>query len=213
METNNLSREAIDLIIQFEVGGGRKYYDRFLAHPSWPGGASGVTIGIGYDLGYNRTFKEDWQDLLDPDDFARLSRTLRLTGQRAASAVSGVRDIIVPWEMAVKVFNECTLPEYIQQTLRAFPKSQFLPPNAFGALVSLVFNRGPLVDNSDRRREMRRIKEILAMGGDDIVDSEDIEEIANQVRSMSRLWPDNTKSDNDLHDRRHAEADLILSCL
>lgn len=208
-----LPQEAIDLILQFEIGGSRKYYERFLARPSWPGGASGVTIGIGYDLGYDKKFTEDWQDKLSSSDFTRLKRTLSLKGSQAKQAISGVRDIVISWDDAMAVFQESTLPVYIEQTLEAFPKSEFLPPAAFGALVSLVFNRGPLVDDTDRRREMKAIKNILALGNDDEVDADDIREIARQVRSMSRLWKDDLQSDGDLHDRREDEAALILSSL
>lgn len=208
-----LDPKAIDLILQFEIGGSRKYYDKFLARPSWPGGASGVTIGIGYDLGYDKNFEEEWDGKLSKDAIARLKRTKGLTGARARAAISGVRDIIVPWDAAMEVFEEFTLPEYIDQTLDAFPKSEFLPPKAFGALVSLVFNRGPLIDRSDRRKEMRAIREILLSSKDNEHDIVTIGLIAQEVRKMSRLWPDNTKSDNDLHDRRHAEADLIMSSL
>jgi len=211
--TTKLSDNALDLIIQFEVGGGKKYYDKFLARPSWPGGASGVTIGIGYDLGYDKGLEEDWGAYLTDDQIRRLKRVVGLKGSKAKSSISGVRDIVIPWDAAMDVFEKKTLPEYIAQTLEAFPKSQFLPDDAFGALVSLVFNRGPLVDDSPRRREMAEIHRILNLGGDDIVDDDDIRQIAKQVRSMSRLWPDNTRSDNDLHDRRHAEADLILGSI
>lgn len=209
-----LSDKAIDLILQFEIGGSRKYYDRYLARPSWPGGASGVTIGIGYDLGYSsNTFEHDWKDKLSSDAFARLSRTLGLTGSRGKAATANVRDIIISWEDAMEVFESCTLPLYFDQTLDAFPNADKLPPDAFGALVSIVFNRGPLIDNSDRRKEMKRIREILLLGNDDTIDNDDIREIAAQVKSMARLWPDNTKSDNDLHDRRIAESELILSSI
>ena len=46
------SPKALDLILKYEVGGGKSYYDRFLAKPTWPGGASGMTLGIGVDCGY-----------------------------------------------------------------------------------------------------------------------------------------------------------------
>lgn len=208
-----IPKEAVDLILQFEIGGSRKYYDRFLARPSWPGGASGVTIGIGYDLGYDKKFAEDWETRLTPDAFKRLSRTLGLKGSQAKAAISGVRDIVIGWDEAMDVFENSTLPVYIKQTLNAFPNSENLPPAAFGALVSIVFNRGPLVDNTDRRKEMKKIKEILALGNDKDVDADDVRAIAAQVKSMARLWPDNSKSDNDLHDRRLAEAELILSSI
>lgn len=208
-----LDPEAIDLILQFEIGGSRKYYERFLARPSWPGGASGVTIGVGYDLGYSPNFEQDWAGHLSADAITRLARTKGAKGQRGKAAISGVRDIIVPWDAALEVFEEKTLPEYIEQTLDAFPNADKLPPKAFGALVSVVFNRGPLIDNSDRRKEMKRIREILLSGNDTIVDNDDIRQIAAQVKSMARLWPNNTKSDNDLHDRRHKEAALILASI
>jgi hypothetical protein len=54
-----ISPAAFALIVKFESGD-RPYYEKFLKRPSWPGGASGVTIGFGYDLGYEKTFREDW---------------------------------------------------------------------------------------------------------------------------------------------------------
>ena len=208
-----LSQNAIDLILQFEVGGTKKYYDKFLARPSWPGGASGVTIGIGYDLGYDKNFEADWDGKLTGDQLARLKRCKGMTGQRAKAALSGVRDIVISYEDAMSVFNDSTLPVYIHQTLDAFPNSENLPDDAFGALVSLVFNRGPLIDDTDRRKEMKAIRNILLAGGDEIVDGEDIGEIAAQVKSMARLWADDRDSDGDLHDRRLAEAELILNSI
>lgn len=213
--TTQLSENAIDLIMQFEVGGTKKYYDKFLKHPSWPGGASGVTIGIGYDLGYTSTsqFQVDWQDKLSANDYVRLRRVLGLKGGAGRSSISGVRDIEIPWEAALSVFEENTIPDYIAQTLQAFPNSENLPDDAFGALVSIVFNRGPLIDNSDRRKEMKEIRRILLRGNDEVVDAEDIRDIAAQVRSMARLWKDVKSSDGDLHDRRLAEAELIENSL
>lgn len=47
-----ISDEAKLVVIGFEVTG-QAYYEKHEARPTWPQGASGVTIGIGYDLGYN----------------------------------------------------------------------------------------------------------------------------------------------------------------
>jgi GH24 family phage-related lysozyme (muramidase) len=207
-----LSDKGIQLIIQYETGD-KDYYDKFLARPSWPGGASGVTIGCGFDVAYENNLEEAWGRHLTKDQIARLKRCYKVTGSRAKAMLSGLRDIIIPWEDALEVFNESTLPIYIEQTLDAFPNSENLPPDAFGALVSLVFNRGPLVDSSDRRKEMRAIRSILLEGDDDIVDEDDIRRIAAEVRKMARLWPDNKNSDGDLHDRRIAESELILSSI
>ena len=59
-----ISKEAYDLIVQYECGG-QVYYTSRLSNPTWPGGASGVTIGIGYDLGYNAVdqIRKDWAHL------------------------------------------------------------------------------------------------------------------------------------------------------
>ena len=48
------SQKAIDLIHKFEG-----WDDPWI----WPGDASGVTIGYGYDLGYE-PFKKEWAGLL-----------------------------------------------------------------------------------------------------------------------------------------------------
>lgn len=198
-----ITQKAFDLIVKFETGG-RAEYNK---HPEWPQGQSGVTIGFGYDLGYEQNFVADWQPYLDADAIGRLSRTLGYTGSRAHQALSGVRDIEVPWDAAEAVFNDRTLPQEIHTTLAAFPGSaDKLPADAFGALVSLVFNRGGLIDDTDRRREMKEIKEtILDMAPNEVPA---LQKIAELFRSQKRLWPDH-HNDSDLVARREAEAVLI----
>ena len=48
--TDLISQAAIDLIVREEVSG-KEVYERNYRRPEWPGGSSGVTIGIGYDVG------------------------------------------------------------------------------------------------------------------------------------------------------------------
>lgn len=200
-----IAPKAFDLIVRYETGG-RAYYDKFLKRPSWPGGASGVTLGYGYDLGYEQNLARDWQAHLSAADLTALGRTLGLTGGRAKQALSGVRHIEVPWDVAAEVFNELTLPQEIRKTLAAFPNSaEKLSANAFGALVSLVFNRGPGM-NGDRRLEMRAIRSLIAS---DATGDALHEAISRQFLAMRRLWP-NTSSDQDLYDRRTDEADLVV---
>jgi len=200
-----ISQPAFDLIVRFETGG-KEYYDKFLKHPSYPGGASGVTIGFGYDLGYESHLESDWSQFLSSDDIQRLTRYVGYTGSRAKQAISAVRDIIVPWEQAQEVFNECTLPQEIRNTLRVFPSSaDKLPADAFGALVSLVFNRGTDLDG-DRRIEMRQIRSAIDTGNPGPLL---LQRIAAELRKMKRLWHNNPDSDGDLVDRREAEAKLV----
>src|SRR5687767_1238475 len=59
------SRMSLDLLLGFEVGS-RQGYEREFQRPVWPGGQSGVTVGIGYDLGMTSKaeIRADWEPLL-----------------------------------------------------------------------------------------------------------------------------------------------------
>lgn len=199
-----LSPKSIDLILEYEVGGGKSYYTKFLQKPTWPKGASGVTIGIGYDLGYNdfNQFAQDWKGKINEEDFSRLSKVLGKKGDSAANVVSTVRDIIIPWDAAFEVFQNNTIPRFIKQTLQAFPQADQLHPDAFGALVSLVFNRGASV-TGDSRKEMLNIRNLTPQ--------KDYRSIAQEIRNMKRLWAG--KGLNGLLIRRDKEAELVESCI
>lgn len=73
---------------------GGKYHSR---HAHWPGGASGVTIGRGYDMG-GRTSASVYSDLVDagvPSDVAhQYSAGAGLKGSKAGNWVSKNRDDI-----------------------------------------------------------------------------------------------------------------------
>lgn len=202
----SLSAKAFKLILDYEVGGGKSYYDRALKHPSYPGGASGVTIGIGYDLGYNTSaqFTQDWRDQLSAGDFARLQPCLGATARRAKDLIGGVKDISIAWEAALAVFQSNTLPRFIRETVKAFPGSDKLHPDAFGALVSLVFNRGGSVSGISRV-EMLNIKNAIANEREDIYPY-----IAQQITAMKHLWAG--KGLDGLLTRRDDEAKLVKSC-
>lgn len=200
-----ISQKALDLILEFETGG-RRYYELRLKRPTWPGASSGVTIGVGYDVGYRTAaqIRSDWRGHLPPDEIAALLSVRGLKGADAKRALPEIRGRVGPisWESAVDVFKRRTLPEFIGRTKRAFPGSDKLHPDAFGALVSLVFNRGEGMTGS-RRLEMRVIR--------DLVTREDYLGIAQQIRKMRRLW--DAKKLKGLHRRRLAEAELVDSAL
>lgn len=202
----DISAAAYALILQYEVGGGEAYYNKELKHPSYPGGESGVTIGIGYDLGYNTAsqFATDWKAILDSNSYDRLVPHLGKKSSAAKAAVSSVKDITIPWPSAQSVFKGNTLPRFISETVRAFPGAQTLHPDAFGALVSLVFNRGGSVSGSSRV-EMLNIKNAIACNQSDIY-----KYIASQIIAMKRLWVG--KGLDGLLTRRDDEAKLIKSC-
>lgn len=170
----------------------------------WPGGGSGITIGIGYDLGFvtPEQFEEDWDEYLTDDEIERLKTVIGLTGGSAQMRAPQFTDIKIKREDAEAVFKERTLPLHSQRTEDAFPGVDELPPDAQGALVSLVFNRGPGMDG-DRRKEMRAVRDAVA--------EQDLQEIADQIRAMKRLWEG--KGLDGLLKRRDAEADLVESAI
>lgn len=170
----------------------------------WPGGGSGITLGIGYDLGFvtPEQFEEDWSPFLSSDEIERLKSAIGITGGSAQQRASQFKDITVTREQAEQVFKNRTLPLHSKRTEDAFPGVDKLPPNAQGALVSLVFNRGPSM-TGDRRKEMRAVRDAVAQG--------DLQEIANQIRAMKRIWAG--QGLNGLLRRRDAEADLVESAI
>ena len=151
----------------------------------WPGYKSGITIGVGYDLGYctREQLYKDWQGKIPDHQLARLSNAIGLKGQAARGAASQFRDIQIPQNAAMDVFQNSTLPKYYQQACRAFPGLDRLPPDAQGALTSIVFNRGAAM-SGDRRLEMRQIRDAVAgYNGQGSLDY-----IAGRIQSMKRLW-------------------------
>lgn len=188
-------RAAIALIVACEVSGPATFKANF-AHPCWPGGDSGVTIGIGYDLGYESRadLDREWP-MLDAAVRERLSGVLGIKGRAAEAALDAVKDIDISYEAATASFELFTLPRYAAQTASAFPGAASAPPECFGALVSLVYNRGASMAG-EKRREMAAIRDMIAAGN--------LASVPEQFEAMCRLWP----SMRGLRDRRKKEADL-----
>lgn len=198
-----LNEASMKLILDFEVGGGEAYYNRLLRSPIWPKGASGVTIGVGYDLGYNtaETIRRDWSPHLSAQTVDRLVTVAGKTGTSARDALDSVRDIVIPWAPAFAVYRDVTIPKFWAMTRRAFPGVHELHPNAQGALLSLIFNRGADM-SGPRRTEMRAIR--------GLVPAKDYSGIAQQIRLMKRLWV-GTEIERGMARRRDAEAALVLA--
>jgi len=205
-----LSKKSLDLILEFEVGGGENYYNKFLKNPAWPEGQSGVTIGVGYDLGYvNKSeFSEDWKDL-PKEIFDRLYKVVGIKGYNAKNLIRGLKDITIPWDLALKVFNNKTVTKFWNLTKETFPNFDNLPEDAKGGLVSLVFNRGNALEG-DRRREMKLIRDGMKLVT--TFDQKALSFIANQIRNMKRIWIGGS-IEKGMSRRRDAEAKLIEESL
>jgi len=193
-----LTPEGLQLLLDGEVGGGWKYYEKFCLHPVVPGGKdtnSGITLGIGYDCGAQSTgtFLTEWEDFLSQADLARLLTVVGLRGAEAKRWLPILKDITIPWDAALEQFERYSVPRYWAATQQAFPGVTEAPPCVQEALLSLVFNRGPSMAGA-RRIEMRFIRIAVAAG--------QWSQIPVELREMKRLWPD-TKG---LQNRREAEA-------
>ena len=194
-----ISPATRELLLEFEVGGGESYYNARLKHPTWPGVQSGVTIGVGWDCGYNSAsdIRSTWAPL--GADARRLEAVAGVKGFAAKAMAEARRDIVVPWALALDVFETSTIPRFSALVRATYPGANLLHPDAFGALLSLTFNRGSKL-TGETRREMK------ALGP--LVKKRDYPGMAAQVRAMKRLWPDV----RGLLRRREAEAALLERC-
>lgn len=195
------SLRGLGQLISFEISSPQFYY-RNLKKPVWPGGKSGVTIGIGYDLGYHRAsqIERDWKGQLPDRDVERLVGVAGLRGEDAKRSLRRLRNVIIPFEDAQRVFYESSLPKFAKDTRRIYPGVERLPADAQAMLLSLVYNRGTALSGS-RRREMKAIK--------GHVRRKRLGRIADEMREMKRLWDKNVLP--GLHKRRDAEAELVLN--
>lgn len=190
----NISDLAIKSIIGWECGGEAEYNNA----PEWPGESSGVTIGIGYDLGMTpaNEIVQAWGPYVSSEDLKVLVGLSGKTGPRAQELLPHVRHLRFTWQTAETVFRETTLPTHFLRTLRIYPQVVDLHGHCAGALVSLVFNRGPALIG-DRRAEMADIQSLLK--------ANKLNAIPERFEAMQRLWP-NTAG---LRRRRREEADLF----
>lgn len=199
-----ISKKASDFIILHEVGS-KSYYERFLQKPTWPKGESGLTIGMGYDLGYQteKQFLKDWSGVINLNFVNALRRFVGIKGEKVVPMMKGeVMNVRIPYLAAYEVFIKSQLPRYYKLTKDIYPQLETLNEDTQGALVSMVFNRGNKIEG-DSRKEMKAIVDLVA--------KQDYEGIAEQVEASKRLW-ENKKMEG-LVTRREAEADLILQSI
>lgn len=190
---------AIDLIIAFEIGSPETYEKRYQA-PIWPGAASGVTVGIGYDLGHQHAavIEQDWAVV---PAHPRLAEQAGITGPAAKLRLPPLQDIKIRYATAREVFDATSVVTYYRLMLRTFPGAQALPAHAQGALTSLVYNRGGSTKGASRL-EMRTIQQ-------ECVPAVDVQCIARQIRAMSRIWK-GSAIEKGMTRRREAEAELAV---
>ena len=196
------SRSGRQLLLDFEVGGGEQYYETFLAHPVVPPEASGVTIGVGYDLRFvtRQVALLDWWELKSTDRI-RLAECTQLSHEASLRILPKVRDIYIPWKIAEGVFDRVWIARHWQQTKRAFPGVEKLYLEAQWVCLSIVSNRGPGMAGP-RRAEMREIRDAVVV--------EDYRAMAKANRQSIRIWSGGKAP--GLVRRRNAESLILDEC-
>ena len=194
-----ISKKSVDAIIGYEVSS-EAIYNKKYVHPILPGENSGITIGIGYDLGMSSIAKieKDWTGYISNNDLELIKKAAGKIKSNAAVLLPQLLSVTVSFHDAVEVFIN-DLKSYAQRTLHLYPGLDLLFYDAQGAIISLTYNRGASFDNSDRRKEMKALVQFIA--------DKDYKNIAAQFRSMKRLW--DPKVSKGLIIRRENEAVLV----
>ena len=178
-------------------------------HPYWPGGASGVTLGIGWDLGYHNISELNsvWE-ALDADDLKRLEVAAGNKGAAARVLIPQLGSIDVPADVSKQVLADSLRTYYYPFVTNHFPGLIQLPTEAQVVLISLVFNRGISMGHEpdwrfakevDSRWEFRELRR-------DVQDR-DLFAIYAHLGTMKRLWE--KSGPRGLRIRRRDEQTLI----
>lgn len=199
--STQISEEAFDLIVEFEVTS-RSVYEKKYRAPTWPGFESGVTVGIGYDVGQTSAaiVQSDWSGVIPAAMLNALRTAVGVTGPAAQQRALQLRSTVdISFNSAIKVHSNQVIPRWVAVVESALgPNTSQLGPDCLGALVSLTYNRGAsFAKSGDRYSEMREIRACIA--------SRRFAKIPEQIRSMKRLWP----ATSGLPGRREREAVLF----
>jgi GH24 family phage-related lysozyme (muramidase) len=197
---DKISAKAVDMIIGFEVSS-QAYYEKHYQRPEWPGGASGITIAIGYDLGYcdEKKIRSDWTNRIPGPMVDALVKFSGFKGDGAKERLDQAKPLIsIPWQTAHNVFMQCDVPLFTSQVKKILPNTDLLSEDCLGALVSIAYNRGNSWNmTDDRHTEMHNIKQHMT--------DKEFNKIPHEIRAMKRIWP----NINGLVSRREDEAKLF----
>lgn len=199
------SQKTLSLLLQYEVGGGKSYYEKYLSKFTWPGGASGPTIAIGVDCAYySESELAKIFSFLPKNQLTQVQGASGKFGEKGKQYTVELRaaGITVCWDKALEIFEQLTWPKFTKLAEKTFPGLAELHPDAYGAIVSLVFNRGTSLVG-EKRKEMANIKNLIP--------TKKYKQIAKEFRNMKRIWVG--KGLDGLIERRESEAKLIESVI
>ncbi len=114
----------------------------------WPGGASGVTLDPGVDLGHAKRalIEEAYKDLVSAEQFQAVEQVLGIRGDSAKAALEDnpvLQSIRISRSQADAIFGFAAKP-YWDAIVRRFPglTSPDTPPSVQTAMLSISYNRG-----------------------------------------------------------------------
>lgn len=184
-------RGDLDWIHRFEGHRGTAY---------WPGGASGVTLDPGLDLGHAEPglVKRLIGPRLTAEQSEALAKVLGLRGEAAAQALgrhAALKTIRIDRQTARELFPHIAQP-FWRGTTRRFANlvADATPAEVHTAMLSLAYNRG------DQNRELQVLADPIA--------SADWRRLGELLRAMQQ---DHKLA--GIRERRRAEGDLILRAL
>lgn len=192
---------AVALVVRWEVGSPAQYARQYQG-VICPGGASGPTIGIGYDLGTQSPaqIRASWGWHRDID--ALVTASGQVGPDRCKAWATRHKAIRVAYSDAIRVFEQQDWPTYVMASSRAYRNGwDALTLTHQGGLTSNGYNRG-FSFAGDRRKEMRAIR-------DDCVPGNSAPCTAGQLRASCRIW-EGTDVYKGLCARRNSEADFTL---
>lgn len=201
VKDHGLDQAAVDLVVRWEVGSAKQYTAKYQG-VICPGGSSGPTIGIGYDLGTQTaaTIRLDWAQHPQVDDLATASGKV---GPGACAAWKAAhRGIRITYAEAERVFTQETFPAYLRMAERAYRNGwQGITDAHRYGLGSNGYNRGFSMMGS-RNAEKRHTRDVCVPGNDAPCTARDL------VASC-RIWKGTNLYDG-LCGRRHAEAGFVV---
>lgn len=192
---------VFDLVVRWEIGSRAQYVRRYQG-VICPGGASGPTIGIGYDLG-TQTPAEiraawGWHPAIEE----LVTASGQVGPERCAAWRAGHRGVRVSYDDALRVFATHDWPRYVAMAARAYRNGwDGLTLNHQRGLAGNGYNRGFSFIGS-RKAEMRVVR-------DTCVPSSLAPCTADQLRASCRVW-EGTALYNGLCARRRAEAAFVV---
>lgn len=194
---------AVALVVRWEVGS-KDRYTKLYQGVICPGGASGPTIGIGYDLGTQTaaSIRAAWSWHPQVEQLVTASGQ---TGPQACNAWKRAHtNIRVPYDDALRVFTTHDWPSYLRMAERAYRngwKELSLPHQ--GGLGSNGYNRGFSMVGS-RNTEKRHTRDVCVPNNDPACTAADL--IAS-----CRVWDNQPAIRKGLCARRHDEAKFVRS--